>query len=148
MRMNIRLANETDISEVLEMMESFYAIDHYAFSKDITEKNLLTFINDPHLGRLWIIEHAQEVIGYMALTFGYSFEFQGRNAFLDELYLKEAFRSQGIGSQAVDFVLVQAALLGIQAVHLEAEKHNTKGNKLYEKKGFIPHKRILMTRRI
>ncbi len=148
MDIRFKIAEEVDIGEVLEMMEAFYAIDGYPFSKDITEKNLFTFINDSHLGRLWMIEFQQENIGYVVLTFGYSFEFKGRDAFLDELFLKENFRSQGFGSQVVDFVLAQAASLGIQAVHLEAEKHNTKGNKLYQKKGFIPHKRILMTRRV
>lgn len=148
MNINIRATKEADIGEVLEMMEAFYAIDAYPFSKDITEKNLFAFLNDLNLGRLWMVEFQQKTIGYVVLTFGYSFEFKGRDAFLDELFLKENFRSQGFGSQVVDFVLAQAASLGIQAVHLEAEKHNTKGKKLYKKKGFIPHKRILMTRRI
>jgi ribosomal protein S18 acetylase RimI-like enzyme len=46
---------------------------------------------------------------------------------------------------AIDFVLHEATLLGIKAIHLEVEKHNEKGNRLYTKKGFKEHNRFLMT---
>lgn len=140
------LAQQADQEEILSMMQDFYAIDHYPFDKSLTAKNLQEFIADPGLGRLWVIKETQKIIGYMVLTFGYSFEFKGRDAFLDEFYLKEAYRSRGLGSQAIDFALEQAKKLGIQAVHLEVERHNEKGNKLYLSKGFEAHKRALMTK--
>lgn len=146
MNISYQLAQNEDQEEILSMMQDFYAIDHYPFDKDLTSTNLREFISNQNLGRLWVIREDQHVIGYMALTFGYSFEFKGRDAFLDELYLKENHRSRGLGSQAIDFVLEQAKTLGIEAVHLEVERHNEKGNKLYLRKGFEAHKRALMTK--
>lgn len=146
MSVSFVLAQAEDLKDVLHMMEDFYTIDNYPFDKLLTADNLKKFAVNPELGRLWVIISEGEIIGYIVLTFGFSFEFKGRDAFLDEFYLKEAYRSRGIGSQAVDFVLKQAEELGIKAVHLEVERHNEKGTKLYKSKGFEEHKRALMTR--
>ncbi|WPP53008.1 GNAT family N-acetyltransferase [Catalinimonas niigatensis] len=146
MNISYPLAQAEDLKKILEMMEDFYGIDAYPFDKLLTAANLKQFVANPNLGRLWLITSDRETLGYLVLTFGYSFEFKGRDAFLDEFYLKEAYRSQGIGSQAIDFVLEQAKALGIQAVHLEVERHNEKGTRLYRSKGFKEHKRTLMTK--
>ncbi|MDF9794888.1 ribosomal protein S18 acetylase RimI-like enzyme [Catalinimonas alkaloidigena] len=146
MSVSFVLAQEDDLKDVLHMMEEFYAIDYYPFDKIMTADNLKKFAMNPELGRLWVIISGGEIIGYIVLTFGFSFEFKGRDAFLDEFYLKEAYRGRGIGSHAVDFVLKQAEALGIKAVHLEVERHNEKGTRLYRRKGFEEHKRALMTR--
>ncbi len=146
MNTTFQLAQPAHLKEVLRMMEDFYAIDKYPFDKLLTAANLKHFIAKPEFGRLWVITSEEVTIGYMVLTFGYSFEFKGRDAFLDEFYLKDRFRSRGIGSKAIDFVLEQAQALGIQAVHLEVERHNMAANQLYKKKGFEAHKRALMTK--
>jgi diamine N-acetyltransferase len=135
-----------NIPEILKMMQAFNALDNYPFDPDLRKKNLLQFIISKELGRLWMIFDGTSVIGYVVLTFGFSFEFKGRDAFVDELFLQENYRSKGIGSQAIDFVLRQTKSLGVKAVHLEAEKHNEKGNRLYTKKGFKEHNRLLMTK--
>jgi ribosomal protein S18 acetylase RimI-like enzyme len=135
-----------NIPEIVNMMQAFNAIDNYPFDAELRKKNLLQFILTRDLGRLWMIFDRTSIVGYMALTFGFSFEFKGRDAFVDELFIKEKYRSQGIGSQAIDFALRQAKPLGVKAIHLEVEKHNEKGNRLYTKKGFKEHNRFLMTK--
>ncbi len=69
-------------------MEAFYAIDDYVFEEAAARVNVQKFINDEHLGRLWLLKLEDEAIGYLALTFGFSFEYGGRDAFIDELYLE------------------------------------------------------------
>jgi hypothetical protein len=43
-------------------------------------------------------------MGYVGLTLGYSLEFEGRDAFIDELYFQEPFHGQGIGAKALAWV--------------------------------------------
>ncbi|MCB0630208.1 MAG: GNAT family N-acetyltransferase [Saprospiraceae bacterium] len=140
--------SQEDIRTVCDMMEDFYAIDHYPFVPERTMINLSIFVNNENLGRLWMILLAEEIVGYVVLTFGFSFEFGGRDAFLDELYLKEAHRNQGIGTQTLKFIAKQAGILGIKALHLEVEHHNEKGKAIYGKSGYKAHNRILMTRMV
>jgi len=63
----------------------------------------------------------------VVLAFGFSFEYKGRDAFIDELFLKEAYRKKGIGGQTMRFVEQQAKELGVHAIHLEVEKSNRTG---------------------
>ncbi len=148
MNIDFKIAREEDIREILIMMEQFYAIDNYPFDKEKTHGNLLAFIADPNLGRAWVITSDDFIIGYIVLAYGYSFERGGRDAFIDELFLKTAFRRKGIGKLAMDFIKNEAPKLGIHAIHLEVEPHNTGGLKLYLEKGFMENGRILMSKEI
>jgi GNAT superfamily N-acetyltransferase len=135
-----------DVSSILEMMASFYAIDRYPFDREITHDNLEHFLSAPSLGRLWMIQHDHTSIGYIVLAFGFSFEYGGRDAFIDELFLKSEFRNKGIGVTAMSFVEQQARLLQVKTLHLEVEKHNVKGNRLYSNQGFANNGRMLLSK--
>ena len=146
MQPSFRPAASSDIESILDMMAELNAIDNYPFDRDLTRRNLHDFTQRPELGCLWLIEADGATAGYVALTFGYSFEFKGRDGLIDELHLREAFRGRGIGTKTVQFVLEQAQAMGIKAVHLEVERHNEVAMRLYEGQGFVGHKRLMMTR--
>jgi ribosomal protein S18 acetylase RimI-like enzyme len=148
--MNIKFttAAEKDIPDILLMMEEFNSIDNYPFDKAGTKANLLQFLSDQSLGRAWTINFESLTIGYIVLAFGFSFEHDGRDAFIDELFLKSEFRKKGIGKLAMDFVWEEAQRLGINAVHLEVEQHNEAGSKLYREKGYEDNGRILLTKKM
>ena len=85
-------------------------------------------------------------IGYIILAIIYSFEFGGRNAFVDEFFLNKENRGKGIGKIVMDAVSKEAERLNIQALHLEVEHHNVNAVELYRKYEFKDHHRLLMTR--
>src|SRR5512133_1162383 len=114
-----RPATVEDIPGLLLMMETFYAIDCYPFNRDKTENNLTDFMGSEDLGRLWMIELEDMNIGYCALTFGFSFEFGGRIALLDEIFIEENYRNKGIGRKLIRFVQEKASLLGIKTILME-----------------------------
>lgn len=147
MKINFRLAGKNDFESLLSMMANFNAIDGYHFDEATTRKNLENFISNKQLGKLWLIYAEENIIGYVVLAACFSFEFKGLTAFIDELYLAESYRGKGIGGDVINFVEAQAQLMEIKALHLEVERHNEKGKKLYEKKGFKEHGRALMTKR-
>lgn len=134
--------------ELLDMMTAFNEIDGYHFDREIGEKNLSGFTDDKTLGRLFIITHQSKVIGYIILTFGFSFEYKGRDAFIDEFFIKEGYRGQGIGKQAMHFIEEEAIKLNVRAIHLEVESHNKNANKLYLNHGFKANNRELLTKKL
>lgn len=146
MQISFRAAKQTDIEWLLAAMSEFYAIDEYAFNETIARPALETFIDDARLGGLWLIESEGQAIGYVALTYGYSFEFHGRDAFVDELFIAAEHRGRGIGSQAMEFIEEQCRAAGVAALHLEVERANSAGLALYRKSGFKDHDRLLMTK--
>ncbi len=142
------MASIEDVDLILNFMEAFYANDGYPFDVEKSRKNVLKFIDDPALGRLWLMESSGTAFGYLILTFGFSFEYGGRDAFLDEFYLEPEFRSKGIGTEAMRFMFDQAKELDVQAIHLEVERTNAGGQKLYINTGFESNDRVLLTKRI
>lgn len=139
-------ATTFDIQQVLHFMKGFYAIDGYSFDEVRAKRNIEKFIHNKQLGRLWLLQSEGTSIGYLALTFGFSFEYGGRDAFIDELYLDEAFRNKGFGTSILKQLDVEAKSLDVKAIHLEVERHNEGGKKLYKKSGFEANDRILMTK--
>ncbi len=127
------------------MIEVYHAFDHLDFDQKMTEKLLQELISTPHLGRLWMIQIDQEIVGYLLLTFGFSIEFKGRDAFIDELFVKETYRNQGVGRRAIELVLEEAKVLNVKAIHLEVERKNANALHLYQDCGFVDHERGLMT---
>ena len=148
--MKISFTNYTDNdeTEVLEMMAAFNKMEGYAFDPMGREKNVLEFTSNESLGRFYMIKRQQQTIGYLVLAFGFSFEYKGRDAFIDEFYIKPTYRNKGIGKTTLDFVASESKKLGIQALHLEVEPHNIQANKLYLSKGYRSNDRKLMTKKI
>jgi ribosomal protein S18 acetylase RimI-like enzyme len=143
-----KLATTDDATIILEMMQKFYFIDEYCFNKETTAANIIDFISKPEYGSIWIIQKQETVIGYLIMTIVFSFEFKGKNAFVDELYIDEQYRNIGAGRKAIEHVSREAKKQNINALHLEVEKHNTKAINVYQKQGFVEHNRIMMTKYI
>lgn len=148
--MDIEFKSYTDNykPELLEMMKTFNEIDGYAFNLAVREKNLVEFTSNEQLGRLYLIKSGTSTIGYIVLTFGYSFEYLGRDAFIDELYITENFRHKGIGKLTMNFIESESKKLNVKAIHLEVEPHNTNANRLYLSKGYQSNDRSLLTKSI
>ena len=148
MDIEYEIATPAHLAQLLDLQQAFYAIDGYPFIRQKAAPVLLHFLQTPELGIIWVIKlpPENEIIGYLALTYCYSFEFGGKMAFLDEFFIKEGCRRQGLGSQILKYVLEQARKLHLRVLHLEAERHNQAGKALYYKFGFHDHDRHLMTK--
>jgi ribosomal protein S18 acetylase RimI-like enzyme len=146
METTFRLAENSDTETLVEFIGEFHEIEHLPFDNNRVRTMLAKLLNDDSLGRLWLIQDGSEPIGYIVLGFGYSLEFQGRDAMIDELYIRESYRGQGIGTSAIQFVERVCPSLGIQAIHLEVDRKNTAAQNLYRKVGFEDHDRYLMTK--
>ncbi|UTW60761.1 GNAT family N-acetyltransferase [bacterium SCSIO 12741] len=140
--------DSAQIPTLLSFMEAFYALDSYPFDKARAEKMIESLMAHPDWGKIYLINHQKEIAGYIILTLGFSFEHGGRDAFIDELYLKPEYRGQGIGKIVLERAEKKARELGIQALHLEVEKHNSRAHKLYLDQGFKSQDRILMNKPI
>src|SRR5262249_12092630 len=97
-------------------------------------------------GRAWLFSVNDELAGYVILTLGYSFEYRGREAFIDELFVESKFRGEGLGRQAMEFVEQRARELGVNVVHLEVDRGNDPALALYRRTGYVDHDRYLMTK--
>lgn len=146
MDISFKIADNSDNEILVQFIREFHEIEHLSFDDSTIRRLLAKLLNDDSLGRVWLIQLGNESIGYIILVFGYSLEFLGRDAFVDELYIRERYRGQGIGTRALQFVQEVSPSLEIQAIHLEVDRINTAAQGLYRKMGFVEHDRYLMTK--
>jgi diamine N-acetyltransferase len=162
-----RLATESDADTLLPFMRDYYAFDGHAFDEQKARAALITLLRGPNLGRVWLIlantneaeknregewddkhdktENAASV-GYIVLCFGYSLEWLGRDAFVDEFYLLTDYRGRGWGRKTMAFLEDAARKLSVTALHLEVMHPNTTALELYRKLGFEGHKSSFLSK--
>ena len=145
---DLRPARADDCDRVLVLMSRYYAEDGYPFVPDEARAALTRFLADASLGRMWVLVAGGEIVGYTALTLGYSLEYRGRDAFVDELYLLPEHRGGGAGARALACLEDACRALGVRALHLEAERTKPRLLGFYERAGFAAHDRHLMTKTI
>jgi ribosomal protein S18 acetylase RimI-like enzyme len=133
-----------DIETIVTLMQEFYAIDNYPIDIEVSKALFEEFIAHKNLGKSWLILSDDQLVGYIILTFVFSFEYQGKIGFLDELYLSEKARGKGIGSKAIEFIQNESHKLSLKLIYLEVEQHNEKAQKLYLAHDFELHNRKLM----
>lgn len=137
-----------DIDTAVEMMREFYAIDGYPIDLQRSKALFEQFIRNETLGKCWLIGDDKETVGYIILTFVFSFEYGGTIAFVDELYISGHARGKGLGKSSIEFIKEEAHKLSLKLLYLEVEHHNSNAQKLYLSAGFTEHKRKFMQYKI
>lgn len=133
-----------DIEVITQMMQDFYAIDNYPMDVEVAKNLFQEFISNENLGKSWLMYSENEIVGYIILTFIFSFEYGGKIAFVDELFIKEIARGKGFGKETIQFIQSEVPKLSLKLLYLEVEPHNENAQKLYLAHDFELHNRKLM----
>ncbi len=145
----LHLAGPEDLDRLAALVADFHAEEGLPGS-DATRRAALSPLVEgiPH-GAAYLIGPARAPIGYVIVTFGWSVEFGGLDAIIDEIYLRRAVRNRGIASEALISLPRALARAGVKALHLEVDRENASARKLYARAGFEARERyMLMSRRL
>lgn len=151
----VRRAGPPDFVTLLELQREYYPEDGLEHSA-VHARALRRLLSEPWAGQAWLLERREEgpqrppvAAGYVVLTLGYSLELGGRDAFVDELFVRPEHRGRGLGALALETAERAARRLGVRAVHLEVDQDNDPARRLYERAGFRLRGRYqLMTKRL
>lgn len=131
-------ADGAKLDALMPLVAAFYA--HFSYRYDAASHRAMVeaVVVTPALGAVWLIGHPAtgKYAGYVALTYGFSFEFGGRSALIDEIYVVPPARGLGLGAQAVGALQRKLPALGIHSLHLQTEHGNSRARRLYEALGF------------
>ena len=141
MNLELALVDERALGYLLPFMERYHAFEELIISDAARREAVSPLLGESNLGRVWLVTHEGNYIGYIAICFCYSIEFGGRVAFIDEFYLDETSRGKGIGSKVLLLVLEEIRKFSVRALHLEVAKTNEKAIALYMRIGFRPRDR-------
>ena len=141
-----KLVDHADVDILLDLAREYYAFDGHTYDREIVRAALEGLMRKPAFGRIWLICDGALPIGYVILTIGYSIEYHGHDAFVDELYLRESHRGRGWGRAALTFVEQVCRELDVRALHLEVERENIAAHAVYRKFGFEDQDRFLLNK--
>jgi len=142
-----RAAATSDIDCLLQLMLGLQQDDPWSvpFREEVVRESLRELLINPSVGRVFLICDADSCVGYVVVSFDFSLEYGGRNAWIDELFIRPELRGKGIGSKALDFAVQVARECGAKVLHLEVNRGNPAIN-LYRRHGFEDHNRSLLSK--
>lgn len=132
----IRKITENDRAEYLSLCGEFYGSDavlHNVPAQNF-EKTFAELMRSDAYARAYVFEEDGAVVGYALLALTFSQEAGGMVVWVEELYVREAFRSKGYGRQF--FAKLHEEYADAARIRLEVEEENYRAVNLYRKMGF------------
>ena len=135
MRSTIRCMEEKDKAQVIQMMRVFYASAAVLSngSEEIFAADVDNCVGECPYLEGYIFEDGGDIQGYAMVAKSYSTEFGKPCIWIEDLYMKEPYRGQGIGSQFFDFIKKEYPG---SIFRLEVEEENKRAIAVYKKNGF------------
>ena len=145
----LHLARPENIEALLPLVAGFHAEQAITQTEEQRRAGLVPLLEGSPLGAVYLIGPKRAPIGYIVVTFGWSVEFGGMDAFVDELFVRPAVRGRGIATDVLSALPRALGQAGIRAIHLEVDQDNSAAQKLYARSGFRPRPRyVVMTREL
>ena len=131
----IRMMTRQDKPAVLEMMRVFYASPAVLSngSEEIFQADIENCVNDNPYLEGYIIEDGGQLQGYGMVAKSFSTEFGKPCIWIEDLYLKDEYRGNGLGKAFFDFITNKYTDC---IFRLEVEEENERAIRLYQKSGF------------
>jgi GNAT superfamily N-acetyltransferase len=142
----LRLATSEDYQDLIPLIKEFCEVDNHEFDDARIEKSLGPLLEDAELGRVIILEVKGELKGYAVLTWGWSLESGGREALLDEIYVRK--RNQGWGALLLEKVVATAKDNGAKIIFLETELANERVRDFYIRHSFNKEDSIWLSQKL
>ena len=141
----VRRADPGDLDALLALVAEFCAIDGHEYDATRAGSALRPLLADDGLGQVWVLaEDRGGLGGYAVVTWGWSVEAGGREALLDELYVRE--RNQGAGALLLEAAAVESRAAGASRLFLETESANAAVRRFYARHGFVAEDSVWMQR--
>jgi len=138
MNLKFRIANKDDQGQLIALIGKYHAFESIQSTVEQRARAVLPLLDtDNDYGFILIAESNREIVGYIAICYGYTIEFRGRDAFIDEFYIQDIVRGKGIGSKLIQLAKEQARNNAIRVLHLEVAVDNERAKKLYKEHGFV-----------
>lgn len=131
----IRKMTESDRQSVVDMMRTFYHSPAVWTngSEEIYNNDVTACVGDSPYAEGFIFERGTEICGYGMIAKSFSTEFGKTCIWIEDLYLKEEYRGEGIGSK---FFAYLEEKFPNTIMRLEVEEDNTRAMTVYKKNGY------------
>ena len=135
-RFNIRIATLSDLRELGELFDGYRRF--YLQASDIERaRDFISERMNRNDSWLLVAEQGESLIGFCQLYPSFSSTQMRRIAILNDLYVSESSRAQGVGKALMQAAEKLGRNLGLGHLELATATDNAKAQRLYEKMGWL-----------
>lgn len=145
--LNIRQATTADLEQLVPLCIDYCIADQHEVDENLIRIGIHGLLASADRGFVLVAcDDAENLIGYAAVSAGWSIEIGGADFVLDELFVRE--RGHGFGSQLVAAVEAYCQSIGVKRIFLETERPNERARQLYARLGFTEDDSIWMSKNL
>lgn len=133
MEIIIRRAQEQDFPEIIGLIKEFALFQRTPERVTITLDQML---KEQAFFQCFVAEIDHEIVAFASFFFTY-YSWTGKALYLDDLYVKEAFRKVGIGKKLLDAIIDLAKATQCKKVRWQVSNWNTNAMDFYKKMGAV-----------
>ncbi|WP_282047915.1 GNAT family N-acetyltransferase [Sulfitobacter mediterraneus] len=139
----LTLAKPEHLDKITTLAAAFHAEEGIEMSDEARRAGLAPLLDGIPHGAAYLIGPPRAPIGYIVVCFGWSVEFGGLDAIIDELFIRPGVRGRGIATETLMSLPRALAGAGLRAIHLEVDSGNKAAVKLYKRAGFVTRDRYM-----
>ena len=136
--------NTADKSAVIGFMREFYSSPAVSTngSEEIFKRDINACVSSSPYLKGFVFENEAQPVGYAMLAFSFSTEFGKPCVWLEDIFIAEPYRGQGLAGRFIEFVREEYP---DSVIRLEVESENTSAVKAYKKQGFrfLPYEEMI-----
>ncbi len=133
-----RLAAKTDIEALLPLIEGYWHFEGFDdFDAARIRRNLDWLFAHPTAGQIHLAIGEDRPAGYLLLVYNFSLEHDGLMADIDEFFIEEAHRGQGLGARLLAAAEASAQDAGCKSLMLQVAGDNAAARAFYLDHGFF-----------
>ena len=134
MDISIREATESDYGTIVEMFKEFAHFEHL---DERLVNSLERMIDEKEYFNCFVAVNPQnEILGYATYFFAY-FTWTGKSLYMDDLYVREKYRGEGIGRILINKVIDFAKSTGCHKVRWQVSDWNAPAIGFYKGLGAV-----------
>lgn len=142
---SVRRATLDDVPTLVALMGDFYAESGFPLPVEAATRAFAALLGDQRLGAAWILEVDGKPAGHVVLTVSFSMEYGGLRGFVDDLFVRAAFRGRGLAAEGLATLRAEAEARGVRALLVESDGGDERAQRVYRRAGFEPCDHLLLT---
>lgn len=131
MPLKIRALSQSDQDLWLELWKGYLAFYETEISQEQTALTWSRLLDPSFEMHALVAESSEQVVGFAHYSFTYSSWGSGPNLFLEDLFVAQAARGQGVGKALIEALDKPARAKGSEKIYWETHKDNLVAQSLY-----------------
>ena len=135
--MCVEMETHADVPAMTQLLELLFQQEaDFTPNREKQTRGLMLILDNPALGRLFVARRDGQLIGMVSLLWTVSTAEGTLAAWLEDMVVHPAYRSQEIGSQLLQHAINAARKVGVRRITLLTDRDNLRARHFYQHHGF------------